>query len=444
MEFELHSNKITSIPDRFYENLNSLCDLSIGNNKVESLSDDISTLKRLWSVNISRNDFKEIPASIYEMNWVIRFNAFGNKIKKIEKKIGDFKTLQKLYLGFNKITELPEELGELIHLKELFLSGNPLYDFPNPILKLVNLQQLYLSACGISYLPAFGTHFPNLQSLIISANQLNSLPDEFGSNLNKLVEFDASHNKITKIPECFCKLAALIDCDFSSNFIYSLPENLTKLKNLNQLKLINNQIQVVPECYSAFQQLGFIALAGNPLTSLPEKVREISEVYNKNILPNSFGKQEMQDGSNSDALNQPPKRGKLIENISWAEMKGIRPTQEDSVVIIENFLDSTTKQLFCVFDGHRGSTAALYVASHLPNVLREKLEHDVFPPEALVSTFDICNQGISEFLFLFLFSVILYPFSFHSPLSWAASFPSPVSPTAPSTALSAPAAGGSR
>ena len=85
----------------------------------------------------------------------------------------------------------------------------------------------------------------------------------------------------------------------------------------------------------------------------------------------------------------------LVEHISWAELKGTRPSQEDAVVIIENFLGSSRRQFFGVFDGHRGNSAALYSAGHLSRILQGHLEGDKYPPIALADSFEECHKQIA-------------------------------------------------
>lgn len=45
-------------------------------------------------------------------------------------------------------------------------------------------------------------------------------------------------------------------------------------------------------------------------------------------------------------------------NVSWAEMKGVRGTQEDVIIIQRNYKATKGYSIYAVFDGHRGSEAS--------------------------------------------------------------------------------------
>jgi hypothetical protein len=67
------------------------------------------------------------------------------------------------------------------------------------------------------------------------------------------------------------------------------------------------------------------------------------------------------------------KSGFRVLSIGSADMMGRRPTMEDKIQIVRNFCNHPDWELFCVFDGHAGATAAEFIAEHLPGVLEHKL-----------------------------------------------------------------------
>eukprot|EP01088_Endostelium_zonatum_P020671 TRINITY_DN7734_c0_g1_i1.p1 TRINITY_DN7734_c0_g1~~TRINITY_DN7734_c0_g1_i1.p1 ORF type:complete len:1171 (-),score=307.66 TRINITY_DN7734_c0_g1_i1:44-3556(-) len=88
----------------------------------------------------------------------------------------------------------------------------------------------------------------------------------------------------------------------------------------------------------------------------------------------------------------PAKRG-----VSWSEMRGSRPSMEDTIVI-HPFFRSPHDCLLAVFDGHRGPEAAEFAATLLSrsfSLFLSQTPKDV--PQALYSTFKTLERKISAF-----------------------------------------------
>jgi len=77
--------------------------------------------------------------------------------------------------------------------------------------------------------------------------------------------------------------------------------------------------------------------------------------------------------------------------ISWSEMIGRRPTMEDSFLIKGTYQGNKEMDLFGVFDGHAGSTAAKFAATHFPNSLKDNLE-EKNPIDSIRDTFFFINN----------------------------------------------------
>ena len=117
------------------------------------------------------------------------------------------------------------------------------------------------------------------------------------------------------------------------------------------------KLETIPPSLLSLEKLKWISLASNPIKYLPEGAEEKTEIFEFQRTP-----------SNS-----------LLDKILWSELTGIRPSQEDTILLFENFSGSSKKHLFCVFDGHRGDDAATYCAAHLPRILKVQLDDDNFP-----------------------------------------------------------------
>eukprot|EP01089_Gocevia_fonbrunei_P015674 TRINITY_DN4644_c0_g1_i1.p1 TRINITY_DN4644_c0_g1~~TRINITY_DN4644_c0_g1_i1.p1 ORF type:complete len:265 (-),score=52.13 TRINITY_DN4644_c0_g1_i1:31-825(-) len=57
------------------------------------------------------------------------------------------------------------------------------------------------------------------------------------------------------------------------------------------------------------------------------------------------------------------KGGKMVE-FGWAEMKGRRPEQQDTVTVQPNFCGEFNQHFVGLYDGHAGSQASVYAATH--------------------------------------------------------------------------------
>ena len=97
--------------------------------------------------------------------------------------------------------------------------------------------------------------------------------------------------------------------------------------------------------------------------------------------------------------------------LGWAEKRGKRYDQEDTICLIPSFMNSKDCHLFCVFDGHGGAKTAEFAASHIAPFLADSLR---VPPsemkeinydpiifrervfDAFNSTFRNLQQSLSE------------------------------------------------
>ncbi|XP_065679014.1 protein lap1 isoform X1 [Hydra vulgaris] len=122
-------------------------------------------------VNLSFNDFSEIPEQLYQAKNLICLNMRCNPITEISSKISfltklnyinfsycllselnpslfKLKKLEGLDIAFNHLTHIDPQISCLRSLHELYVDGNELFTFPCSILKL----RLKILNCGANFL----------------------------------------------------------------------------------------------------------------------------------------------------------------------------------------------------------------------------------------------------------------------------------------------------
>lgn len=77
---DLSSNVIRKIPPKFALKFNLLTDLSLANNQLTKLPDELSSLALLLRLDISHNSFLMLPAVVFKMPQLRQLLATNNAI----------------------------------------------------------------------------------------------------------------------------------------------------------------------------------------------------------------------------------------------------------------------------------------------------------------------------------------------------------------------------
>ena len=184
--------------------LSHLKELSLENNLLKALSDEIFQIEDLEILDLSNNP------GLY---------ALPPDIKSFTKLISlDLSNCYSLYA-------LPQEIGELYTLKMLKVQQSALYSLPRKIGQLKALIELQISNSHLDYiLPEIG-NLSNLVSLNLSANNLRNLPSTI-SNLSCLDQIDLSNNRFVSIPESIMALTGVRFLKLTGNSIKSIPAEI--------------------------------------------------------------------------------------------------------------------------------------------------------------------------------------------------------------------------
>ena len=291
--------------------------LSVSDNCIKVISDEIFLLPKLTHLNISKNLIESLPNTLKKSH-LVYLNLSENPIKEIPDDLPQ--SLVALYSSYTNISEFPKSLSELDNLNTFVSCGNHLKQIPK---------------------------MEHLKKLILSRNDFEDLPDKLPATLFIL---DFSCNRLKKMPNDF-SFPALLEADFSYNHIEDLPSNINCVR-LKSLKLSHNPLKGTLSLQD-FLNLDIIDISFTNLVL--EETDPIREIVT----------------SNAELFTAP--QFKLVTEqkpyISFAEMCGQRDSMEDAIVVRPNLFDGT--DLYCVFDGHGGSYTATLAAYQIVKIFED-------------------------------------------------------------------------
>lgn len=199
---------LSTIPEELATNLRELEILSIANNQITSLPDNIVSLTQLRELNVMYNQLKSLPQRIGYMCSLQKLGIANNSIEELPITFGALSLLERVDLEHNNLTVLPENLDNLISCKALNVNNNKLARLPRCIGRMPSLTSLSASCNKLTYIPSQLTDSTTLTCLRLNVNQISLLPDQFG-NLSQLHELNLDYNRIGKLPVSFWKLQSL-------------------------------------------------------------------------------------------------------------------------------------------------------------------------------------------------------------------------------------------
>ncbi|NWW78465.1 LRC40 protein, partial [Climacteris rufus] len=142
-------NQLTELPPRLVELKDSVCDVSLGFNKISSISSELCVLhklthldlrnniltalpeemvalKRLQTINLAFNRFKVFPSVLYQLAALETILLSNNQVGSIDPvQLKGMDRLGTLDLQNNDLLQVPPELGNCENLRSLLLEGNP-------------------------------------------------------------------------------------------------------------------------------------------------------------------------------------------------------------------------------------------------------------------------------------------------------------------------------
>ncbi|CAN8003981.1 unnamed protein product [Ixodes hexagonus] len=298
---DVSANKLQSLP----EPIGSLCHLEqlfVQQNELSALP-PFSGCPKLKAggaldrhgeheLHAGSNGIKELPIEVIETLLSLRtLDLKNNRLSTLSSDITMIQGLERLDLSNNDLSSLPYELGALVHLKGLGVEGNPLRTIRRDIVKRGTVHLL-------KWLQDHLEHSPDAAARKrLSGGSVTS----DGSDLIESIErfalktthaLDLSKRSLQDVPEEIFKMAAECDVnqiDLSKNSLRALPKGIEfACPTLTELTAGFNRLTCLPGCLSLASRLTFLDLRNNQLSDLPMEMSVLSNMRELNISFNRF------------------------------------------------------------------------------------------------------------------------------------------------------------
>ena len=238
--------------------------------KLKKIPAEVFELTQLESLDLSYNNIIEISQNITILQNLKSLNLLGNKFRDFPSVLGNLPNLVILRLSLSSLQLVPKWLYQIQELS-LDLSNNQLKNLPECLTSISNLTHLNLSRNKLKNLPNFITNLMNLTYLDLSFNKLTNLPKSI-NQLSKLTRLNLTFNELKNLPESISQLSNLICLDMSFNQFEKLPESISQLSNLTILILSENRLKKLPESICNLSRLTLLDFSSNPLETPPLEI----------------------------------------------------------------------------------------------------------------------------------------------------------------------------
>ncbi|KAI3378489.1 hypothetical protein SNEBB_000580 [Seison nebaliae] len=244
IKIDLSSNDLVDLPSSIIH-VTQLNELILKHNHLngQSLTFPFDQLKNLTILNLSGNEFDEIPPAIFKLGKLINLYFSDNRLLTISEDVSLLKNLQILFVGGNRLTSLPHTISQLTQLTGLMLCSNRLTSVPSTLCDLKNLKTLMLHDNLLRTIP---TDIVKLEISELSLRD-NPLIDEFVHQL----KYD-----VPSLQELSARIIHKSNLDFEK----ILPRHLSKYLKKAQ-KCVNPKCEGV-YFTSCVQNVKFVDFCG--------------------------------------------------------------------------------------------------------------------------------------------------------------------------------------
>ncbi|KAM4613146.1 extracellular matrix protein 2 isoform 1-T3 [Polymixia lowei] len=231
-ELKINDNRLTSIREDSFRDLNSLMILELEGNLLSEGNMDplaFSPLSQLSYLRLGRNHFRTVPQGL--PSTLLELYLENNLIEEISDAVfNQTISLNVVSLRHNRLEETRmAPLAWINHrnLESIDLSHNKLYLVPSYLPR--SLVHLVLVGNHIERVPGyvFAHMDPGLEYLYLSYNRLDGEgiePESFFGSYNSMVELCLDHNQLVAV-----------------------PSGINEMNNLHFLRLNNNNIRNIPD-----------------------------------------------------------------------------------------------------------------------------------------------------------------------------------------------------
>eukprot|EP01124_Arcella_intermedia_P016584 TRINITY_DN231_c1_g1_i1.p1 TRINITY_DN231_c1_g1~~TRINITY_DN231_c1_g1_i1.p1 ORF type:complete len:703 (+),score=164.63 TRINITY_DN231_c1_g1_i1:162-2111(+) len=377
-------NSIDYLPDDFFEESSKFQELFACHNHLSTIPQSISLCTSITTLDFKKNRIDSFP-SISNLFLLSTLNLASNLLHYVPEGLDKVTSLKSLNLFGNYITSLPS-ITTLTLLHHLHLSYNLLTSLgPLP-------NSPHLLTCSISSLP-FQTPLPSfltcphVESLYLNNLNLQSVPSEI-TYLRFLTQLDLSHNKLTFLPPILGRLRGLYILDVSHNLLRNGKNEDFNTKNTRW----EGEGWDKFGWWTGLENIAVIDLSWNRMVECPFGLQELVEEKGVEVVLDHNPMRNTLDYSFFD----PRLTGKY--NLGWADMVGLRESQEDCFLIKGILREPYNDELsiFGLFDGHVSRAVAQFAAVHFSEHLLSHLSLDdplMSPIKSLKKAFYTLNAN---------------------------------------------------
>jgi len=147
-DLNLNDNLISSLPESIGM-MTHLRTIEANNNLITSVPPSIVELQNLYRLYLNDNKISELP-DLGGLNSLLDLSLTGNRIESVPESFDRLPALKILNLTGNMISELPSSIESARSLRELYLSSNMLEAIPASFCFLSNLEVLYMNKNRLS------------------------------------------------------------------------------------------------------------------------------------------------------------------------------------------------------------------------------------------------------------------------------------------------------
>ncbi|CAF4614204.1 unnamed protein product [Rotaria socialis] len=238
-ELVLNGRKLREFPNYTYKT--TKCDLSdtitadLSRNRFTEFPRVLCSFFSLEYLNLYDNIIKSIPEQIIQIRLLKVLDLSRNQLAYIPPTLCKLSNLEVLIINNNKLVSLPEEIGQLEKLIELDVSSNDLTQLPYQLGTLIFLRTLQIRRNMIIELP---TGFIFAERLFSSTHPFIDVCFHLELCNLKLIHFDCSFNRITRLPLNLREMASLIELNVENNPLESPPASVCTLGLLHIMRFL--------------------------------------------------------------------------------------------------------------------------------------------------------------------------------------------------------------
>lgn len=430
VKLNLSYNQLSSLPSEFTA-LSLLTELYLSGNLLASIPEVIFQIPTISLLFLNNNSIDYVSPHISSLSNLQALSLNNNLISILPPEIGLCTTLKELDLSHNELMELPNEFAGLVALTDFDCSGNMLICLPPGFEEnCVDMHQLKISHNNLVQIPKFAKSIKKIEDSAATGGDAlvaKSLLETEDSTTDKHVPFVSctgnphimdwyyiSGEKNEKLRALFLKKAKKIefeicnttehadksrgdDDDVSGQHVNpalhkdkGAAADTTSSPNgtASQVSPMtgNNSpnVLVVPNATSNSPN------PGSSVSSSGTNTPTLVTVTVVKVTPKSLGggsgacpKEEETNTSSTTAV-KPEKKKKFRVNLTdalfyrtfvgWSEIRGKRPTQEDTICIDTAFRGNPERVVLGVFDGHGGEKSSELISKKIISTLIKYLD----------------------------------------------------------------------